>query len=54
MAHNAIEHESHQVVQFIEPKKTLYKGKITFTSSIPIDIIVYYDISNIVDTVKRL
>ena len=54
MAHNAIGHESHQVVQFIEPKNnTLYKGIITFTSSIPIDIIAYHDISNIVDTVNK-
>jgi hypothetical protein len=54
MAHNAIGHESHQVVQFIEPKNnTLYKGIITFTSSIPIDIIAYHDISNIADTVNK-
>ena len=54
MAHNALGHESHQVVQFIEPKNnTLYKGIITFTSSIPIDIIAYHDISNIVDTVNK-
>lgn len=54
VAHNAIGHESHQVVQFIEPKNnTLYKGIITFTSSIPIDIIAYHDISNIADTVNK-
>ena len=54
MAHNAIGHESHQVVQFIEPKNnTLYKGIITFTSSIPIDIIAYHDISKIADTVNK-
>ena len=54
IAHNAIGHESHQVVQFIEPKNnTLYKGIITFTSSIPIDIIAYHDISNIADMVNK-
>lgn len=54
MAHNAIGHESHQVVQFIEPKNnTLYKGIITFTTSIPLDIIAYHDISNIADTINK-
>jgi hypothetical protein len=39
VTHNAVGHESHQVVQFLEPKNnTLYKGIITFTSSIPIDV----------------
>jgi hypothetical protein len=39
VTHNAVGHESHQVVQFVEPKNnTLYKGIITFTSSILIDV----------------
>ncbi len=42
--HNAVSHESHQVVQFEEPKDNiLYHGSITFKSSIPVDIIVYND-----------
>jgi hypothetical protein len=54
VTHNAVGHESHQVVQFIEPlNNTLYKGIITFTSSIPIDIIAYHDISNIADKLNK-
>lgn len=52
--HKAIGHESHQVVQFIEPKNnTLYKGIITFTSSIPIDIIAYHDITNFAEKLNQ-
>jgi hypothetical protein len=52
--HNAVGHETHQVVQFIEPlNNTLYKGIITFTSSIPIDVIAYHDISNNVDKLNK-
>ena len=52
--HNAVGHESHQVVQFVEPlNNTLYKGIVTFTSSIPIDIIAYHDISNIADKLDK-
>ena len=52
--HNAVGHESHQVVQFVEPlNNTLYKGIVTFTSSIPIDIIAYHDISNIADKLNK-
>jgi len=54
VTHNAVGHESHQVVQFIELKNnTLYKGIITFTSSIPIDIIAYHDISNVADKLNK-
>lgn len=54
MTHNAIGHESQQVVQFIEPKNdTLYKVIITFTSSIPIDIIAYHDISHMADKLNK-
>jgi hypothetical protein len=50
VTHNAIGHESHQVVQFIEPKDNiLYNGSITFKSSIPVDVIVYNDTSNTVE-----
>ena len=46
--HNAVNHESHQVVHFIEPlDNVLYSGMITFTSSIPVDIISLHDITNI-------
>ncbi len=46
--HNAVNHESHQVVHFIEPRdNVLYSGMITFTSSIPVDIISLHDITNI-------
>jgi len=48
--HNAVGHESHQVVQFVEPKDSLlYNGSITFKSSIPVDIIVYNDTSIVGD-----
>lgn len=54
VTHNAVGHESHQVVQFVEPlNNTLYKGIVTFTSSIPIDIIAYHDISNIADKLDK-
>jgi hypothetical protein len=54
VTHNAVGHESHQVVQFVEPKNnTLYKGIITFTSSIPVDIIAYHDISNSADKLNK-
>lgn len=56
VTHNAVGHESHQVVQFVEPlnnNNTLYKGIVTFTSSIPIDIIAYHDISNIADKLNK-
>lgn len=54
VTHNAVGHESHQVVQFLEPKNnTLYKGIITFTSSIPIDVIAYHDVSNIADKLNK-
>jgi hypothetical protein len=52
--HSAVGHESHQVVQFLEPKNnTLYKGIITFTSTIPVDIIAYHDISNISEKINK-
>jgi hypothetical protein len=52
--HNAVGHESHQVVQFIEPlNNTLYKGIITFTSSIPIDVIAYHDVSKVADKLNK-
>ncbi|HJT85897.1 MAG TPA: hypothetical protein VJ697_15545 [Nitrososphaeraceae archaeon] len=52
--HNALGHESHQVVQFLEPKNnTLYKGIITFSSTIPVDIIAYHDISNFSDKINK-
>ena len=52
--HSALGHESHQVVQFLEPKNnTLYKGIITFSSTIPVDIIAYHDISNISDKINK-
>lgn len=54
VTHNAVGHESHQVVHFVEPKNnTLYKGIITFTSSIPVDIIAYHDISNSADKLNK-
>jgi hypothetical protein len=53
--HNAEGHESHQVVQFIQPKhNTLYQGVVTFKSSIPIDVIVYNDTSNIAENTINL
>jgi hypothetical protein len=54
VTHNAVGHESHQVVQLIEPKNnTLYKGIITFTSSIPIDVIAYHDVSKVADQLNK-
>jgi hypothetical protein len=50
VTHKAIGHESHQVVDFVEPKDNiLYNGTITFKSSIPVDIIVYNDTSIVAD-----
>ncbi len=52
--HNAVGHESHQVVQFVEPKDNiLYNGSITFKSSIPVDIIVYNDTSIVADNTNN-
>ena len=54
LPHSALGHESHQVVQFLEPKNnTLYKGIITFSSTIPVDIIAYHDISNMSDKINK-
>ena len=52
--HNAVGHESHQVVQFVEPKdNTIFDGSITFKSSIPVDIIVYNDTSIVADNTNN-
>ena len=52
--HNAVGHESHEVVQFVESKDNiLYNGSITFKSSIPVDIIVYNDTSNTLDNTNN-
>jgi hypothetical protein len=52
--HNAVGHESHQVVQFVEPKdNTIVDGSITFKSSIPVDIIVYNDTSIVADNTNN-
>jgi hypothetical protein len=52
--HNAVGHESHRVVQFVEPKDgILYNGSTIFKSSIPVDIIVYNDTSFVGDNINN-
>jgi hypothetical protein len=46
MPHNAKGHQSHQIVNFINPNDSvIYKGTVKFNSSKPVDIISYTEVT---------
>ena len=45
-AHNAEGHSSHQALYFVYPLEgKIYNGKVTFTSTSGVDILVYHDVT---------
>ena len=49
--HDAEGHSAHGVVYFVYPHEGyLYDGKVTFTTSVPVDILVYHDVTGQEDT----
>jgi alkylation response protein AidB-like acyl-CoA dehydrogenase len=44
--HDAEGHSAHQAVYYVRPHEGyLYDGKLTFTTSSPVDILVYHDVT---------
>jgi hypothetical protein len=47
ISHNAIGHESHQIVNLInETEDKIFNGKVKFTATLPVDIISYTTTQN--------
>lgn len=45
-SHNAEGHSSHQAVYFVYPREgKIYDGKLTFTSTKGVDVLVYHDVT---------
>lgn len=50
-AHDAEGHSAHEVVYYVYPQEgIIYTGQLTFSTSIPVDILVYHDVTGEEDT----
>jgi hypothetical protein len=49
--HDAEGHSAHEVVYYVYPREDyMYTGQVTFSTSIPVDILVYHDVTGDEDT----
>jgi hypothetical protein len=50
-SHDAEGHSAHQAVYYVYPHEGhMYTGQVTFSTSIPVDILVYHDVTGDEDT----